>query len=39
MLLGLMRKHAKSWLIKGMIAIIALVFIFISAIHSLRMTS
>lgn len=28
MLLGLMRKHAKSWLIKAMIAIIALVFIF-----------
>ncbi len=28
MLLGLMRKHAKSWLIKFMIGIIALVFIF-----------
>ena len=28
MLLGLMRKHAKSWLIKFLIAIIALVFIF-----------
>ena len=28
MLLGLMRKHAKSWLIKAMIAIIAIVFVF-----------
>lgn len=28
MLLGLMRKHAKSWLIKAMIAVLALVFIF-----------
>jgi len=28
MLMGLMRKHAKSWLIKFLIAIIALVFIF-----------
>ena len=28
MLLGLMRKHAKSWLIKFVIAIIAIVFIF-----------
>jgi peptidyl-prolyl cis-trans isomerase D len=28
MLLSLMRKHAKSWLIKALIAIIALVFIF-----------
>ena len=28
MLLSLMRKHAKSWLIKFLIAIIAIVFIF-----------
>ncbi|MFH1351064.1 MAG: SurA N-terminal domain-containing protein [Pseudomonadota bacterium] len=28
MLLGLMRRHAKSWLIKALIAIIAVVFIF-----------
>jgi peptidyl-prolyl cis-trans isomerase D len=27
MILGLMRKHAKSWLIKFMIAIICLVFV------------
>jgi peptidyl-prolyl cis-trans isomerase D len=28
MLLSLMRKHAKSWLIKGLMAIIAIVFVF-----------
>jgi peptidyl-prolyl cis-trans isomerase D len=28
MLLGIMRKHAKSWLIKFLIGIIAIVFIF-----------
>ena len=28
MLLGIMRKHAKSWLIKFLIGIIAVVFIF-----------
>jgi len=28
MLLSLMRKHAKSWLIKALIAIIAIVFVF-----------
>lgn len=28
MLLGLMRKHSKSWLIKTMIAVIAIVFVF-----------
>jgi len=34
MLLSLMRKHAKSWLIKALIAIIAIVFVFYSAIRS-----
>ena len=28
MLLSLMRKHAKSWLIKSLIAIIGIVFVF-----------